>query len=288
MEVAIGLPAAISGMEPRQLLDWARRAEARGFSSLGTLDRLVYPNYEPLLALAAAAAVTERIRLVTSILIAPLRGSGAVLAKQVATLHHLSGGRVVLGVAVGGRKDDFEAAGVDFHRRGRQFDEMLDEFRRVWAGEDFGFAGGIGPVPPGGGPPVLIGGTADAAFRRAAAHAGWVMGGGSPDNFREGAEKLRAAWESAGREGEPRTMSLAYFALGDDAEAAAQRYLGDYYAFLGEDVAGMVASSAATDAETVRGYVAAFEAAGCDELVLFPCDADPAQVDLLADALGMG
>jgi alkanesulfonate monooxygenase SsuD/methylene tetrahydromethanopterin reductase-like flavin-dependent oxidoreductase (luciferase family) len=287
MDVGIGLPAAIPGTEPGQLLEWARRAEARGFSSLGTLDRLVYPNYEPLIALAAVAAVTERIRLATTILIGPYRGSAAVVAKQAATLHRLSAGRLVLGIAVGGREDDFEAAGADFHRRGRDFDAMLDQFTRVWSGEDFGVAGGIGPELPEGGPPVLIGGSADAAFERAARHAGWVMGGGSPDNFRDGAAKLGAAWKAAGREGEPRTAALAYFALGDGAEAAATGYLGDYYGWLGEDVAGMIAGSAAKDADTVRGYVEAFEAAGCDELVIFPCDADPGQVDLLADALGM-
>lgn len=288
MEVGIGLPATIRGVEPAQLLEWARRAEARGFSSLGTIDRLVYPNYEPLIALAAAAAVTERIRLATTILIGPYRGAATLVAKQVATLHHLSGGRVVLGIAVGGREDDYTAAGVDFHRRGKLFDAMLADFRRVWSGEDFGFAGSIGPPPPGGGPPVVIGGGADVAFQRAAAHDGWVMGGGSPDQFREGADKLDVAWKAAGRDGKPRTMALAYFALGDGAEDAAAGYLGDYYGFLGDELAGMIAGSAATDADTVRGYVQGFEAAGCGELVIFPCDPDPAQVDLLADALGMG
>jgi alkanesulfonate monooxygenase SsuD/methylene tetrahydromethanopterin reductase-like flavin-dependent oxidoreductase (luciferase family) len=284
MDVGIGLPATIPGVEGGQLLEWARRAEARGFSTLGTIDRLVYGNYESLIALAAAAAVTERIRLATTIMIAPYRANGALIAKQAATVHRLSGGRLVLGAAVGGREDDFTASGVDFHTRGRRFDEMLDEWGRIWAGEDFGTAGAIGPIAPGGGPPVLIGGRVDASFERAARHAGWAMGGGTPEQFTEGAAKLRAAWQAAGREGEPRTLSLAYFALGDDASGAAERYLLDYYGFLG-DAAAMVAGSAATDAGTVAGYVEAFRQAGCDELVLFPCDPDPDQVDLLADAV---
>jgi alkanesulfonate monooxygenase SsuD/methylene tetrahydromethanopterin reductase-like flavin-dependent oxidoreductase (luciferase family) len=122
------------------------------------------------------------------------------------------------------------------------------------------------------------------AFERAARHAGWAMGGGTPDQFTAGAAKLRDAWQAAGRDGEPRTLALAYFALGENAKAAADRYLLDYYGFMGE-AASMVAGSAATDAATVAGYVEAFRQAGLDELVLFPCDPDPGQVDLLADAV---
>ena len=210
MDVGIGLPATIAGTEREQLLDWARRAEARGFSSLGTIDRLVYGNYEPLIALAAAAAVTERIRLATAILIAPYRANGALVAKQAASLDRLSRGRLVLGVAVGGRADDYEASGVDFHTRGKRFDELLDEWRRIWAGESFGTAGAIGPAPPNGRPALVVGGTVEATYARAARYGdGWIMGGGAPDQFKEGAARMRAAWEAAGREGAPRTMALA-------------------------------------------------------------------------------
>ena len=284
MDVGIGLPSTIPSMRPDELVAWARRAEERGFSSLGVIDRLVYGNYEPLIALAAAAAVTERIRLLTSILIVPLRASAAVLAKQAATVDHLSGGRLVLGVAAGGREDDFQAAGVPFAGRGRRFDEMLAEMRRIWAGEPRGTAGAIGPKPPGG-PVLVVGGTADVSFRRAAEYgAGWIAGGGSPEMFGQAAERARAAWAERGREGAPRLLSLGYASLGPDARQHAEGYLRDYYGFLGP-YADRIAAGALTDVGAVREAVDRFREAGCDELVLFPCNPDPGQVDLLADAI---
>ncbi len=111
MDVGIGLPNAVRGVEREGIVDWARRAEDAGFSTLGTIDRVAYPNFEPLIALAAAAAVTERIGLLTDILIAPLRSNTALLAKQAATIDRLSRGRLTLGLAVGGREDDYELSG---------------------------------------------------------------------------------------------------------------------------------------------------------------------------------
>src|SRR5437588_9937698 len=151
MEIGIGLPNAVPGTTRGNLLDWARAAEEAGFSTLGTIDRVVYPNYEPLIALAAAAAVTDRIRLTTDILIAPLRPNAALLAKQTATIDALSGGRLTLGLAVGGREDDFEVSGIDFHARGRIFERQLEEMTAIWRGER-----GIGPAPASDGRPTLL------------------------------------------------------------------------------------------------------------------------------------
>ena len=285
MDIGIGLPATIPGVDGETLLEWARRAERHGFSTLGTIDRLVYPNYDPLIALTAAAAVTERIRLTTAILIAPLRPNAVALAKQLATIHHLSGGRLVVGAAPGGREDDYEVSGIDIHKRGRAFDRQLDEMKRVWAGEEKGYAGPVGPnvdQPP----QLLIGGRADASFRRAAEYgAGWIMGGGDPAQFAASVEKIEAAWSAAGRQDTPRKSSLTYFSLGSDADKNAQWYLGDYYGWLGEEITAGMAQAAARDAETVAQRVTLFEEAGCDELILFPCSSDPEQVDLLAQAL---
>src|SRR4051812_2335954 len=247
MDIGIGLPNTALGVDRRGIVDWAREAERAGFASLGTIDRIAYDNYEALISLAAAAAVTDKIRLTTDILLAPLRPA-ALLAKQAATIDHLSGGRLVLGLAVGGREDDYELSGVDFHKRGKIFDEQLEEMTRLWRVQDHGF----GPKPARGErPSVLIGGQADAAFSRAAKFAdGWTLGGGTPDAFKGGVAKLKEAWSAEGRDGEPRTMALFYFALGDRAEEAAQHALGTYYGFLG-DYASQIVQSAATDEDTV-------------------------------------
>jgi alkanesulfonate monooxygenase SsuD/methylene tetrahydromethanopterin reductase-like flavin-dependent oxidoreductase (luciferase family) len=279
MDIGIGLPNAVLGVDRRGIVDWAREAERAGFASLGTIDRIAFDTYDSLTSLAAAAAVTERIRLTTDILIAPLRQT-AHLAKQSATVDSLSGGRLVLGIAVGGREDDFELTGVEFHKRGAIIDRQLEELAQLWKRE-----GDFGPRPANGDrPSLLIGGTADAAFRRAAKYAdGWTLGGGTPDAFREGAAKLREAWSAEGRDGEPRTMALFYFALGDSAEEDARHSLGSYYAFLG-DYAGQIVEGAAKDEDSIRGYLAAFEEAGADEVICFPASADPRQVELLASA----
>ncbi|HEX4720690.1 MAG TPA: LLM class flavin-dependent oxidoreductase [Thermoleophilaceae bacterium] len=284
MKIGIGLPNTVPGTEGGDMRAWALRAEGAGFSTLGTIDRVVYGNQEPLISLAYAAAVTERIGLLTSILIAPLRANTALLAKQAASVDVLSGGRLTLGLAVGGREDDYDVSGVDFHRRGQIFDRQLDEMRRLWSGEKVGFAGGVGPQPRDGRPEVVIGGGSPASFRRAAQHAGWMMGGGPPERFAGELEKLQAAWSGAGREGEPRKMALGYFGLGDGAGDQIHRYITDYYAFLGE-FAEQMAAGVPADAQAVKDRVAAFAEAGCDEFVLFPTSSDPGQVDLLAEAV---
>lgn len=280
MEIGIGLPNAVRGVDRAGIVEWAQRAEQAGFSSLGTIDRLVYLNYESLISLAAAAAVTERIRLMTDILIAPLRTNTALLAKQSATIDALSGGRLALGVAPGGREDDFQASDVDFRARGRIFERQLDQLDSIWRG-----IGGIGPTPANGQrPELLIGGYADIALRRAARYGdGWTQGGGTPDAFAQGVERLQREWVEAGRSGEPKAIALFYFVLGANAEQTASENLGYYYAWLGDD-ADQIVASAAKESQTVKQYLSAFEGAGATEVICFPASPRVEQVDLLAEA----
>ncbi len=283
MDIGIGIPNSVRGTTGPQLLEWARRADAAGFSSLGTIGRVAYPSYEELTVFAAAGAVTERIRFLSNVLIGPTR-STAELAKQAATVQELTGGRLTLGVSPGGREDDYLLTGRDFHHRGRLFDQQLADLQRAFAGEPL--AEGTPPVVPGEAVavPILIGGSTEAAIRRTVEFgAGWTGGGAPPQMIAPFVERVRAAWRDAGREGSPRIAALNYFGLGDTEEQS-RGYLLDYYRWLGPEMAEMIAGGAHRSPEAVKDVIAGFEAAGVDELILDPTVGDPAQVDLLAEA----
>jgi alkanesulfonate monooxygenase SsuD/methylene tetrahydromethanopterin reductase-like flavin-dependent oxidoreductase (luciferase family) len=286
MDIGIGLPTQVPDVAGKVLVDWAVRAEEAGFSSLGTVGRLVFPNYDDLIALAAAAAVTDRIRLTTSVLLAPLHANAALLAKQAASIDRLSNGRLVLGLGTGGRDDDFTASGLPTAGRGRRLAEQIEEMKRIWSGEERGLAGPIGPAPVReGGPELLVGAISEAGFRRVAGLVdGWIMGGGTPEMFAGLGASVDQAWQDAGRPGRPRKLALAYFALGPQARESANATIRFYYAWLG-DLAEQIAAGTAASPEMIKGYVAGFAEAGCDELIFAPGSANLDQVTLLAEAI---
>ena len=288
MDLGIGLPNAVPSTTGKQLTDWARAAEEAGFSTLGTIDRIVYPSYESLVALSAAAAVTERVRLATDVLLGPLRQNPSLIAKQMLSLDAVAGGgRTVLGIGAGGREDDFEVGGLSMSGRGAWLDSALEKILAIWNGEGE-VESMVGPRPQDDRPTLLVGGYVQASFERAARFGdGWTQGGSGPDQFEEDAANVEEAWKRHGREGEPYKMALTYFSLGPDAEKDAQASLGSYYAYMGEESSAMIVANAVKDADSVKAVVSSFESKGCDELILFPSSPDPEQVTLLADAAGL-
>lgn len=285
MRIGIGLPNPVPDSPGELLPRWAQRAEELGFPILATIDRVAFPNHDSLIALAAAAAVTDRIELLTNILVLPTRDA-VLIAKEAATVASISGGRLTLGVAVGSREDDFAATDTAYGDRGERMDAMLDTMTRAWRGEPV--AGGVEPVTPrvpGGRVPLLIGGGGAASLRRTVQYGiGWTAGGMPPEQVAPVARAVRAAWRDAGRDGEPRIVALTYFSLGEDAESASHAYLRRYYGFLG-DYADVIASGALRSAEAIEAARAAYIDAGVDDLILDPTVADLEQVDRLADVV---
>lgn len=208
MHLEIVLPDESPDQSPDLLADLARTADETGFAALWLPDHVLPPGeygtasgfggvYEALITLGHLAAVTRRIRLGTSVLVLPLRNP-FVVAKQVATLDRLSGGRMVLGVGAGWSEQEYAAVGVPFGERGARLDEGIDLLRTLWRGETaftgdrFGFGYGVFEPKPARPIPIMVGGISRRAFRRVAERADeWQGLGHTPETFARDAAMIK-------------------------------------------------------------------------------------------------
>jgi alkanesulfonate monooxygenase SsuD/methylene tetrahydromethanopterin reductase-like flavin-dependent oxidoreductase (luciferase family) len=286
MKISVGLPTAIPGVRGETLLEWARRADAGPFTSLGVIDRIAYGNYESMVTLAAVAGVTSRVRLMTTILITTVRNA-TVLAKEAASLDSLSGGRLSLGLAVGGRQDDFAAVLASFGDRNVRFEDQIAIMKRVWSGEALSEeVGPIGPAPvQPKGPELLLGGVHGSSLRRAAQLGdGYITLPAQAEVLGNRFRAVENEWSAAGREGKPRFVGTIYFTLEPDGTERAKAYILDYYSFMGP-MAHFMATSLLTTPRDVRSAIASFSDVGMDELVLWPGTARLDELHRLADAV---
>jgi alkanesulfonate monooxygenase SsuD/methylene tetrahydromethanopterin reductase-like flavin-dependent oxidoreductase (luciferase family) len=283
LKIGIGLPNQVRNVDPRVLPEWAAKAEEAGFSTLGTVGRFAYPGVSDTVALATAAAVTSRIGLLSQVLVAP-SWPPRLLAKEVAGIDGVSGGRLTLGIGVGMRADDFPNEGLGLSGRGKRLDDDLEVYRGVWDGEPVG--DGPNPAVTEGTRrvPLLFGAMSEVAIRRAARHGDGYIGGSVPAGMvTESFVAARAAWVEAGRAEAPRLVAIAYFAIGDVDQGRASVH--DYYSFGGPDLAGLISGSLSGGAEEIRDTVKSFEDIGADELVLGPAVADLDEISRLADVV---
>jgi alkanesulfonate monooxygenase SsuD/methylene tetrahydromethanopterin reductase-like flavin-dependent oxidoreductase (luciferase family) len=281
MKIGIGLPNQVRDMRPDVIPAWAAKAEDAGFSTLGTVGRIAYPGVMDTVALAAAAGATSRIGLISNVLLGTV-WPPVLLAKEIAGIDGVSGGRLTLGIGIGGRPDDFVADGLGPKGLGKRIDADLEVYRDVWNGKPVG--GGDNPaVPPGTRQvPLLFGAFAPKALARMAKWGeGYVAGSVPPEMVAGAFDQARAAWREAGREGEPRLVAIAYFALGEPETGRAKVH--DYYSNLGEEGAGFIASGVRTTPEAVRDAVKAFGDLGADELIFNPATDELDDIARLAD-----
>lgn len=284
MKLGIGLPNHIADVPGPAVAQWAHRAEQRGFESLATIDRLIYPAVDSLIALATAAGATNELTLVTNVLLAPVYPV-IPLAKQLASLALICGGRLVVGLGVGNRRDDYASTGADFGRRGRILDEQVERMRGLWAGEPAAEDTALCPAPVH--IPLLFGGRSAATVRRVVTTGdGWAAGAVRHyDAQAELAERIRTGWQAAGRSGRPFLQASVNFGLGPaEAVAAGRDHLARYYGFVPDyaqvNVADMVCS-----ADDARDTVRRYSDLGFDRLLFHPTGPAAEQVDRLADAI---
>jgi alkanesulfonate monooxygenase SsuD/methylene tetrahydromethanopterin reductase-like flavin-dependent oxidoreductase (luciferase family) len=277
----------------------ARHAEDAGLESVWVVDQLVAGSGTPVadsgMTLAVAAAVTGRIRLGYGVMVVPLRAT-AWAAKQVATLQHLSGGRVLLGVGVGGDRHEaaWEAAGVPRRQRGRRLDAALAALPGLVTGRATPLDGDgvdvrLSPGAPM--PPVLVGGASDAALRRAASHGAWFALPGPADALATGRARLRELAAERGRPAPAVTTGLLTALAGDpsvpDHDGLA-RLLTDPAGEFGMPAEAVGAVLADGPPAAVAARLADLADAGADRVVASFAAGDwHRQVDLLAEAAGL-
>jgi alkanesulfonate monooxygenase SsuD/methylene tetrahydromethanopterin reductase-like flavin-dependent oxidoreductase (luciferase family) len=283
LRVGVGLPNASRGEPTASLmLDMVRRTEDVGLAFISVRDRHAYESFEPMTMLAAAAAVTKRVNLVTNIVLAASR-QPALLAKEAATIHEISGGRLILGVGVGERKDDFDFVGTPFAGRGQRFDDALETMHQVWAGEDL-VGSGRSAVPEvfgGKTVPVMLGGTVERNVDRTVRWGiGWTMSR-LPSMYTDFIAKLHRAWEAAGRPGRPRLGAVLTYGVGPDADEAVRGHFADYLGYTGRDGEFWRANPRSADA--VRETLIEYRAAGITDLQMKPAIHELAQIDELAN-----
>jgi alkanesulfonate monooxygenase SsuD/methylene tetrahydromethanopterin reductase-like flavin-dependent oxidoreductase (luciferase family) len=281
MRIGIGLPNQVRDVRPAVIPKWAVRAEQAGFSSLGTVGRIAYPGVTDTVALAGAAGATSTIELLSTVLLATV-WPPALLAKEIAGIDGISGGRLTLGVGVGGRADDFVADGHGMEGRGKRFDWDLDTYREIWSGRPY--AGGDNPSVPRGTRevPLLFGGSSPAAFERMARRGvGYIAPSVPPEAVAGMFDMARSAWRAAGRPGAPRLVAISYFAVGD--ADAGRRNVHDYYRNFGNEVADVIAGGLRGTRDSILDAVKAFRDLGADELIFNPGVDDSNEISRLAD-----
>jgi alkanesulfonate monooxygenase SsuD/methylene tetrahydromethanopterin reductase-like flavin-dependent oxidoreductase (luciferase family) len=286
VRLGIGLPNTLApDVDRRLLLEWARLADEAGFHVLGTIDKPNYDSLDPLISLAAAAGVTERIRLATTIVQLPNRNE-VLVAKQAAVIDRLSEGRLVLGVSQGGRADDFEVFGARFRGRSRRFERQVGRIREVWrdARASDRDRGVLGPAPvqePA--PPIWVGAGQPKAIERAVRVGdGFLFGTTGAELMAQFTPQLREAFASQGKPNAT-IAGLAYCGVGDDAEAAlaeAAHHVLRYYGQLWTEPENLIHHG---PPEKIAEEVARYADAGIDELILFAEIPSLEQVERLAE-----
>ncbi len=277
----MSLPTMAPGYTAGTTRAWAPAIDEGPFTTLSTGERVTFGNPDWLVTLSAAAVLTERVRVFANLVVLPAHPV-AVVAKQLATLDQLAGGRLTVGVGVGGRGHDFRAAERPHAGRHATLDAQVDQLRRLWAGEPpFPRADAVGPAPVQDPVPLLAGAMGPKALARAAQWADGVSGFSISGDVGEMAASFRGAeeaWADAGRATPPRKVNGCFYVLDEDDDRAldtlqafVRRYLGVFGAEIAE---AMAATCRIASVEALQAVIDGAEEAGCDELVLVPGTVD--------------
>lgn len=291
MKIGICLPYMKAGLNREDYMAWFHRVDDGPFHSISCGERIHGPTFDMRVVLAAAAAITTRVEITPTLYVLPMHSSIRV-AKEVATLDILSGGRVnQIVVGYGGREKDYAAVGANFKGRYGRMDRQIGEMRQVWNQQEIIPGGGaIGPIPTKpNGPRILAGALGPKSIARCAQWADGLYawsGNGEQVELDNTFAMADRAWELANRTQSPYRMGGFWYTLADDGQQKLYDYVYEYLAIAGPEIAKMMAESVSrSSAASVTQALDNAEAAGCEELMLVPATAELTEIDRLIELL---
>lgn len=293
MKIGMTLPSMVPDHDYSRdtTVQWCKLIEQGPFESISVGERTTFHNQEITVLLSAAAALTERVKIYSTIYVVPTHAT-AILAKQMATLDVLSNGRLTVGLGVGGREHDFIAAEKPFKRRYSRMEEQVKELKSLWAGDiPFEGAAAVGPKPVQvGGPRLFAGVAGPKSLARAAKWADGLFTHNTVNkdyqNFGQYADNVRQLWRDAGRSEAPYITSCFWYATGKNGRAQLEEYVKSYMAVLGpQAVEYALAHQVVYDEASLIDALDTFEGQGCDELILVPSSAEVSELDRTIEAL---
>lgn len=289
MDVGLAFPQMTPDLDRDRVRAWCRAVDDGPFSSISAGERIAFDNLDGFTLCTAAAALTDRVRVGFNVVVAPWH-QPALLAKELASIDVLSGGRLDVAVGVGGREQDYDALGSPFAGRFGRLDAAVAELKRLWSGGEVVDGATVGPVPvQAGGPPILCSGTGPKSLARAAEWADGLTGFTLAADPAEAGANFRLAeqaWADAGRTTAPRRVTGSFAVLGPDAATTLDAFARRYLDVFGTGIAAWLTERMPLSTpEALRSFLIGLAAEGCDEVVLVPGSSDPDQVRRFADVV---
>ena len=289
MEVGLAIPQMARGLDRSRVLGWCHAADNGPFSSISAGERITFRNLEGITLCAAAAIATERVRVMTNVIVLPWHQS-SLIAKELATIDVMSGGRLDVAVGVGGRWQDYAALASPFDNRHQRLDDAVAEVRRLWAGGAAADGESVGPEPVQQGGPRFYGSAmGPKSMARVAKWAHGVSGFTLMADVSEAKRQFVAAesaWASAGRTDKPRHMTGTFVSLGKDAREVLRQFAYEYLEVFSPDFAKQLSESMRIhDKASLRDLLVEMKEIGCDEFVVVPATSDPGMANEVAEVV---
>jgi alkanesulfonate monooxygenase SsuD/methylene tetrahydromethanopterin reductase-like flavin-dependent oxidoreductase (luciferase family) len=290
MKIGLCLPYMKAGMTRGDYHAWFRHIDQGPFHSLSCGERIIGPSYDMRILLAAAATLTEKMVINTTLYVLPMHNAVRA-AKEIATLDVMCDGRLKVTVGYGGRPWDYQAVDMPYRGRHAKMDEQIATMKNIWAQQPpFEGVDPVGPIPAqSGGPQIYTGAMGPKGMARSAQWADGVYafsGNGELSEIQSTLSLADDAWREAGREDKPYHLGGFWYSLSENAQSRLHDYVYNYLLIAGEDIANWMASTvhrSSTDA--VKEALDNLEAAGCAEAMLSPVTADLCEIDRLVDIL---